>query len=289
LPPGLVLHLGLQGDVIRGLAVGDNPYRSWPGDPPLGPLDSAPFVDALTSPTTVAALEIARARHHLVWLARTLRLHGLNARGRRVLVLARSLTPADRSAVEALARRIGRDRGLAAATSGVGIIDPAVIDQARADGKPPGLTGGPVVRASGLETDARTNDPAYADLEFEPVVHAPGDARARLRQRVAEATQALALAERAGDRERAPGWPVEGPRGALVPGQALPSAALVALVPELVDGMEWGDAVATIASLDLDLEEAAFTPARVHAGVPAGTGGPGGSGRHGHRDQAATS
>jgi hypothetical protein len=249
----------------------------------LGPLDSAPFVDALTSPTTVAALEIARARHHLVWLARTLRLHGLEARGRRVLALARSLTPADRPAVEGLARRIGRDRGLATATSGVGVIDQARLEALGV------LAGGPVVRAAGAGIDTRTSDPAYADLGFVPIVHSPGDGRARLRQRVAEAAQALALAERAGDRERAPGWPVEGPRGALAPGQALPSAALAAMVPELVDGMEWGDAVTTIASLDLDLEEAAFAPAPVHAGVPAGTGGPDDGGSHGHRDQQATS
>jgi hypothetical protein len=254
LPPGLVLHLGLQGDVVRGATLGENPYRSWPGDAAVGPLDTAPFLDALTSTTPVADLELARARHHLVWLARTLALHGLAARGRRVLALARTLGPSDGPAVEALARRIRRDRGLAAATSGVGVLDRARLDAAD------GPVGGPVARAAGLAADARTDDTAYTGLGFEPVVQGQGDARVRLHQRVAEAAQALALAERAGARVREPGEALEGPRGSLAPGRALPSARLAALVPGLVDGMEWGDAVTAVASLDLDLEEAAAGP-----------------------------
>ncbi|MDP8954464.1 MAG: hypothetical protein M3N37_06020 [Actinomycetota bacterium] len=119
------------------------------------------------------------------------------------------------------------------------------------------LAGGPVARAGGVAIDARTDDPAYACLDFEPVVHHGGDARARLRQRVAEAAQALALAERAGDALRSPGPPVEGPRGPLAPGRTMPSSSLIDLLPTLLDGQEWGDAVTTVASLDLDLEEAA--------------------------------
>ncbi len=252
LPAGLVLHLGLAGDVLRGVTVGDNPYRSWPGDLPVGPLDTAPFLDARTVATTVAALEVARARHHLGWLARALRLHGLSARSRRISALAQSLSVADRPSVDALARRLGRDRGLAAATSGVGVVDQAMLELLGIE-----LAGGPVWRAAGVSVDARTGDPAYADLDFEPVVHAEGDARARLRQRADEAAQALALAERAGDLERAPGRPVESPRGALTPGAAMPSSALISLLPGLLDGQEWGDAVTTVASLDIDLEEAA--------------------------------
>lgn len=268
LPPGLILHLGLAGDVIRGVVVGDNPYRSWPGDLPVGPLDTAPFLDAVGGSTTVAALEVERARHHLRWLARTLRLHGLAARGQRIATLAQSLSVGDRPAVEALARRLGRDRGLAAATSGVGVVDQTWLerlvvdpseDRAAGDSAPRAdVPGGPVARAAGLAGDARTDDPAYADLGFEPVVHQEGDARARLRQRAAEADQALVLAERAGDLVRSPGLPVEGPRGALTPGGAMPSSALIGLLPGVLDGLEWGDAVTTVASLDLDLEEAAF-------------------------------
>ncbi len=251
-PPGLVLHVGLQGDVLRGVTVGDNPYRSWPGDPAVGPLDTTAFVDARTGPTTVAALEVARARHHLRWLAQTLRLHGLAARGQRIAALAQSLSVADRPAVESLARRLGRDRGLAAATSGVGVVDQATLERLGIE-----LSGGPVARAAGMAVDARSGDPAYASLDFEPVVHHEGDARARLRQRAAEAAQALALAARADGLVRSPGWPVEGPRGSLAPSQAMPSSALISLLPGLLDGQEWGDAVTTVASLDLDLEEAA--------------------------------
>jgi hypothetical protein len=35
------------------------------------------------------------------------------------------------------------------------------------------------------------------------------------------------------------------------------------LLPALLEGQEWGDAVATVASLDLDLEEAAAVSAGV--------------------------
>ncbi len=266
-PPGLILDVGLQGDVLRGVAVGDNPYRSWPGDEPVGPLDTALFLATRTMATTVAALEVARARHHLRWLSRTLRGHGLAARAQRVGALAQSLSVDDRPVVEALARRLGRDAGLAAATSGVGIVDRAALERVGID-----RYGGPVARAAGLGIDARTHDPAYADLGFAPVIHHEGDARARLRQRAAEAAQALSLAERAGEIVRPPGRPVEGPRGVLAPREPLPSSALLALLPDLLDGLEWGDAVTTVASLDLDLEEAALDqsvatwPARTSGG-----------------------
>lgn len=270
-PPGLVLHVGLQGDVVRQAFVGANPYRAWPGDPSPGPLDTAPFVDALDAPASVADLELARARHHLGWVAGFLRLHGLGARGLRVSAVARSLSLADRTAVDALARQLGRSRSLAWATDGVGVADRALLDRLETE-----LPSGPVRRSAGEAHDARSDDPAYEGLGFEPVVHPEGDARARLRQRLAEASQALALAERAGARIRQPSFPLEGPRGTLRPGASMPSAALVALLPELLAGSEWGDAVTTVASLDLDVEEAAISSppsasGSRSVGIPAGS------------------
>ncbi len=252
LPPGLVLHVGLQGDVVRHVEVGANPYQSWPGDPAPGPLDTAVFMDALRTPTPVADLELARARHHLRWLAAALRLHGLGALGLRVARLARALSPDDRDAVEAMARRLTRSRSLGWATAGVGLVDAKVLDRLQAP-----LSTGPVRRAAGDPEDARGHDPAYDGLGFEPVVHQGADARARLRQRLAEATQAMDLAERAGERVRHPGPALEGPRGTLHLATALPSTALCELLPALLAGSEWGDAVTTVASLDLDVEEAA--------------------------------
>lgn len=278
LPPGLVLHVGLQGDVVRHAEVGANPYQSWPGDPAPGPLDTATFVDALRLPTPVADLELARARHHLRWVAQALRLHGLEALGLRVAALAGSLSPTDRRTVQAVTRRLAGSRSLAWATAGVGVTDGGILD-----GIETRLETGPVRRAAGDTGDARSDDPAYQGLGFEPVVHQGADAWARLRQRLAEATQAMDLAERAGMRVRDPGPALEGPRGTLRLDAAMPSTALCELLPALLAGSEWGDAVTTVASLDLDVEEAALAssaPAsggRI-AGTPAGSGHQNGGG-----------
>lgn len=119
-----------------------------------------------------------------------------------------------------------------------------------------------MVRAAGLARDLRREDPAYRELGFEPVTHQGGDAWARLRQRLAEAEQALELA-RLGEgiwlrRER-----VETPWGELSASHST-AASLLALLPGLLAGLEWGDAVTTVVSLDLDLEQAA---ARAGVGV----------------------
>ncbi|MBW3601133.1 MAG: hypothetical protein KY434_00330, partial [Actinobacteria bacterium] len=111
------------------------------------------------------------------------------------------------------------------------------------------------------EADARRDDPSYAGLGFETVTHSGGDARARLDQRLAEADQALRLAARARARGRLTEPDrVEGPRGGRV-GDRTPSGVLVDLLPGLLEGLEWGQAVTTITSLDLDMREAAPTPA----------------------------
>ena len=244
-PPGLILDIELQGDVVRRATVGDNPFIGGTEGEPSPSLDTALFIGALTRATPVADLEVARARHHLRWAARTLRLLGLESEGLRLLGLARTVTLGDRVAVGAVSRRIARSRSLASATRGVGIVEPDEV------------TGGLVARAAGLAVDARLHDPSYQGLGFSPVVHGAGDARDRLRQRLGEAVQALELAEVAGSRLRRPGPPVEGPRGPLGAGEPLPSAALLGLLPELLPGQEWGDAMTIVASLDLDLEEAA--------------------------------
>lgn len=249
-PPGLVLDVELQGDVIRHVTLGENPFTgSVEGED--APLDTALFVEALTSARPVADLEMARARHHLRWAGRTMGLLGLESRGLHLLALARSVTSADRAALDTIAKRIGRSRSVAWATRGVGVVDPEDVP------------GGPVARAGGRAVDARLEDRAYQDLGFSPVLHQGSDARARLCQRLAEAVQALELAEAAGSRLRRPGPPLEGPRGPLRSGEALPSAALLGVLPRLLTDQEWGDAVTTVASLDLDLEEAAVgQPAR---------------------------
>ena len=131
-----------------------------------------------------------------------------------------------------------------------------------------GLGAGPVARAAGLAEDVRLEDPAYRALGFEPVLRDRGDAAARWAVRLAEAADSLDLAARAGDARTTPIGRIESPRGRLEPGSAA-SARLLALVPQLLRETEWGDAVATVASLDIDLDEAAHAEQFASAAVVA--------------------
>jgi len=246
-PPGLVLHLKLQGDVIQEVELGDNPYLRRPVDP--GPAHQGdPFHRALSEPVPLAEVELARARHHLAWLADALRVQGLAALGRRALHLADGLTVQDGPRLERLVSLVGRSQVLRWSVAGPGRLERELVASR-------GL--GPVARAAGAAEDARQLDPAYAQLGFEPVVHEAGDSSARWRQRLAETAQSLELARRAGDKPTTVMDLVESPRGPISIGSATASSHLLDLLPELLAGLEWGDAVATVMSLDLDMEEAA--------------------------------
>lgn len=266
LPEGLVLEVRLQGDVIQEVGVGENPFEEGAGSDPRGmafpaspgSADLALFLAALRVPVAIAELELARARHHLRWLGHTLRVHGLTALGRRVLALsARARADSTDSSivlataeVAELRRSLERNFTLAWVTRGIGRLS---ADQLAA------VDGGPVARAAGIERDERLADPAYLALGFKPVVHTRGDALARWRLRLHEAEQSLRLVEIAGDSMTTVTGAVEGPIGPLGRGPA-PSSRLLALLPDLLRGLEWGDAVVALLSLDLDLREAALTP-----------------------------
>jgi len=47
---------------------------------------------------------------------------------------------------------------------------------------------------------------------------------------------------------------LESPQGRLAVGD-LPAQRLLPLLPAVLEGMEWGDAVSTVVSLDLDADE----------------------------------
>ncbi len=275
-PAGLVLDVTLQGDVVQEAIVPGNAFvASGEGGTPLR-ATGGPFHKALGESVRIADLERARARHHLRWLAEALRVHGLDALGHRTLALAVSLVdgvPGGAAGdVAALGRLLERTRGLGWATADVGVVDPQLVT---------GRGLGPVARAAGLAEDARIEDTAYVELGFAPVLQerggdggarrAAGDARARWRQRLGEAVQSLELAERAGDRRTGgDGRPFEGVRG-LVSSDAArdsPSTMLLALLPDLLRGQEWGDAVTTIVSLDIDVREAALAPGAAPLGPP---------------------
>lgn len=292
-PPGLVLEVKLQGDIVQEAVV--------PGNAFAGMLVDRPRSES-GEPPRIAELERARARHLLRWLAHALRVHGLDALGRRTLALVAALggeLPAAAAVlaritreVAALERLLARTRALDWATAGVGVTPPADLA---------GRGLGPVARAAGVVDDARLDDPTYLRLGFEPVVagDGAGDARARWRQRLAETVQSLALAARAGD-ARAGVGAEETPRGrgatpngvAPFDARTTPSTALLALLPDLLRDQEWGDAVTTVVSLDLDVREAAAgaaplapppsaAPANAMGGM-AGMGGEHAPGSAGH-------
>lgn len=241
-PDGLTARVTFQGDLVHGFELRANPFtgrRTSPADDP--------FLRALSEPVTVVDLEVARARDLLRWTAGALRLHGLHALSLRVLSLALIAGPADTVRVRRLSRWVTSAAVTGRQTQGVGVIPPERLE---------GLGVGPVARAAGLGEDARTDDRLYRDLGFEPVTGRAPDARGRWRQRLAEVEQSLDLAGRAGDRRVGGDGMIECPRGRLESGSS-PTERVLDLVPELVTGMEWGDAVATLTSLDLDLREAA--------------------------------
>lgn len=233
-PSGLVLDVRLQGDVVQEARAAAAPVVRH--RPPL--LD--PFRRALSERVRIAVMEEARARHHLRWFAELLRVHGLPALSERALRLAGGPDLSTRDVVR-LRSAIERTRSLAWATRGVGVVPREVVAGA-------GL--GPVARSAGAVEDVRMEDSAYVELGFSPVTTTGADAFARWRQRLAEAIQALDLARAAGDLDTGGRGFVESPRGRMT-ADADPSAHLASLLPDLLAGQEWGDAVATVTSLDI--------------------------------------
>ena len=236
-PVGLALDLKLQGDVIQEATVENFADPSAP--------ERSIFHRALRAPVPLRDLEVARARGHLQWLSDAVAVTGAASLSERILRLAQRLVPGDGDEIRALERSLHRRGFLAWNTRGVGVLEADVLQ---------GITG-PVARASGLLIDSRADDDAYRRLAFEPVVQDDGDASARWIQRLREAAQALELSARAGDEHAGGAGVIESPRGALS-NHAGPSRAIAGLVPGLIAGLEWGDAVTTIVSLDLDMAEA---------------------------------
>lgn len=235
-PPGLMLDVKLSGDVIL--------------DATLENLTEAPamrdsiFDRGLRAPVRIRDLEIARARSHLLWLTDAVAVAGSRSLSVRIARLAEAVVPGDGASIRALERTLRRCGFLRWSTRDVGRIS---MDHLH------GVTG-PVARASGGAADARARDSAYAKLGFEVVHHHEADVAARWLQRLREAEQAVDLAARAGEATTDGPDSVESPRRTLTGPES--GRALTDLIPSLVQGMEWGDAVTTIVSLDLDMGDA---------------------------------
>jgi hypothetical protein len=239
----------------------------------------------------LAAVEVERAVAQLAWLHQFLRLLAwprMTGRARGVLravASARGALPvglttpdlpgratgargpllAAGSSVDELADDLEKSRSFARRTTGLGLLKRVEVTQR-------GMAG-PVARASGVAADARTTDPGYRALGFEPVLREEGDARARALVRAREAAQAVRLGAAALDRAEnapagadvpafaaAPAGLVESSRG---PVRALGDAtgAIQRTAPgagparqaagELAVGREWAAALVTVASFDL--------------------------------------
>lgn len=250
-PPGLVLDVRLAGDLIIEAKVAAADAGPLPA---FGP--RSPFQRALIEPVPIAELEVARAQDHLRLLAEALRVQGLPALGIRALRLAREVRPGGGEQVRRFARRLAWTGLFRWSLGGGGVIDPGAMA---------GLGLGPVARAAGLHEDVRTEDPAYRELGFEPLVGERPDSASRWRLRLEEAARALDLAAAAGSAVTRTVGRVESPRGRLELADA-PSTRLLPLLPGALAGLEWGDGLATLVSLDLDLDEArAVAPAAVRA------------------------
>lgn len=236
---GVTLEATMAGDVIVEARLADSPFAqpNVAGSPTI-------FQRALSMQVPIAELEIARARDHLRWVASSLAVMGVSALAMRTLRLAAEPLP-DASRVTALARHLRVLRIPTLGWAGRGPLAPDGVH---------GLALGPVSRASGEVDDARTDEPAYRRLGFEPLIGTAGDAAERWTLRLREAAASLDLARRAGATNAWGSGVVESPRGRLTSTSA-PFSRIRALVPSLLEGLEWGDAVASLVSLDIDASE----------------------------------
>ncbi len=235
-PPGLALRVSLQGDVAQEVEVASADLVS------AGP--AGVFDRALHEPMPIRDLEMARARHHLEWMADTLRIAGVDRLARVAGQVAASVGPGEVGPVQKLMAASRRSLLGPMTFRGVGVL-PGEIELA-------GL--GPIARAAGNSDDRRASEQGYSDLGFRAATRDTGDAWARFEQRATEAEQAVDLAGRAGNARAFGGGEVEGPDGlrrSVGPG---PADSLLSMLPAVLAGMEWGDLVTTVQSLDIDME-----------------------------------
>ncbi len=219
----------------------------------------------------VGALERERAASHLGWAASFGYLIGDGSISRQAARLQLALLQAEnadeigsvKSDVEDFVRKTLRRPLLGSKLGGVGVLDGAAEEAS-----------GAVARAAGSQKDARSEDPAYKDLGFSPVVRDGNDALARFRLRLEETKQSLGLVLEAGTMAEAGSLPddassgtgtatLETPRGTAAVGVTLedgkvtaaelhaPSMRNVRLIEAVTVGKEVADALVGVGSLDI--------------------------------------
>jgi hypothetical protein len=291
LPGGLVIDVSLDGDVVARARARASVTLGG-ADDPLAPLTwriareraaSAPAEAAARR--QVVALEIERALSHALSFKSVASAMGWRELSDASHDLARALLPLRETASKALdasGAAPSTDTHLRAADKALakvgrlatrrrarrrlarrGVLDRRVVEETK--------VGGPLARAAGVVSDARSTDPIYTALDFTPEAADDGDAAARVAVRVAEGASSLRLARAAAAEVGAeetievsdgPGLPVtvEGPRGPVVAiagpddrvAVATPGAeAALELAGHAVIGLELGPAIVTLASFDL--------------------------------------
>ena len=153
----------------------------------------------------VIALEHERVASHLGWLSAFANLIGVGWLKEQAaelnLAVGRVEMPLDvlahHAAIEQFLRGVGRMPLLGRRLDGIGHLPREEAAQAT----------GPVARASGQPTDARSDDPAYSGFGFQPVVADGGDAGSRLHVRLGEIRQSLGLIAAANERDNYAGTP----------------------------------------------------------------------------------
>ncbi|GMQ98655.1 MAG: hypothetical protein BMS9Abin17_1177 [Acidimicrobiia bacterium] len=236
-PTGLSLRISLQGDVAQAVeVVATNPIAAG---------SRSIFDQALHEPIPIHDLEMARATHLLEWMADALAIAGVDRLALRADRLASTIVPGDAGSVERLAAATRRSLLRPMTMRTVGVL-PDDVDTSNL---------GPVARAAGVPNDRRTLEQGYRDIDFRVVTRTGGDAWARFEQRAAEAAQAVDLAGRAGDRMAFGNGEVEAPDGLRKAGSPSPADISISMLDALLTGMEWGDLVTAVQSLDIDMED----------------------------------
>lgn len=230
LPPGLVLETTLQGDVLQQVDVIRPPL-------PTASAATSLFRRAAREPMPLADLERARAVYCMRCVGRLLAILDLRPQAERFRRAAAAVERGQAVAGRPLRRLVRFSGTLQAIPPRLGHLEPEVAE----------AVGGVAARAAGLAPDAREESVVYRALGFRVHAEHGNDARARLRQWLAEIEQSLRLAADAGGAQLAAGegveppWPPE-PHGRKSGGLQL---------GELLRGLEWQEALLVIASLDI--------------------------------------
>jgi hypothetical protein len=202
------------------------------------------FFEARKQAAPIARLELEWTRYHLRALFHALHLAGLPDLALRALQLA---DDCDLAKIAVLGKRF---KALKRSLKCRGFFALHLPKRGALSKEQAQTLGGYAARAAGIDDDTRAEDESYRRLGFSLIAQQESNTQTRWRQRLAEIAQSLTLADRAQQDNvvTANLEALETPRGPWR--DELPKDAS-ALLEDLLPGLEWGEALATIASLYL--------------------------------------